>query len=137
MSNIVPVLFRAIDADPVSALLVISVLFAVVLLTSGEVVRLILTKANIDIPTSESDEERQRRDTGTIIGKIENLLVVFLVLLGEYTALSVIFAGKSLVRRDNMGGEDSSYYLTGTITNFTYSLIWALFTNYILRYYLT
>lgn len=134
MSNTIPVLFRSVSYDPYSAVLIVFVFSSVLLVTSGEVVRLILTRANIDIPTSKSAEGKKRRDTGTIIGKIENVLVVFLVLVGEYTALSVIFAGKSLVRRDDMGGKDSSYYLTGTITNFTYSLAWALFANYILRY---
>lgn len=70
---------------------------------------------NVNEPTAE--------DTGAVIGKAENVLVLSLMLLQAYTALGVIFAAKSIVRKSDMGREDTSYYLTGTMANFTYSVV--------------
>lgn len=63
------------------------------------------------------------RDTGRLIGKCENVLVLTLVLLGAYTALGLVFAAKSIVRREDMTSRDTSYYLAGTLVNFTYSIV--------------
>lgn len=61
-------------------------------------------------------------DTGWLIGRLENVLVLTLVLLGQYTALSIIFAAKSWVRHEDTASGDSTYYLAGTLVNFTYSI---------------
>lgn len=66
--------------------------------------------------------DQQAVDTGRAIGKLENVLVLTLMVMEAYTALGVIFAAKSLVRKDDMSGGDTSYYLTGTLANFTYSI---------------
>jgi len=66
------------------------------------------------------------RDTGVVVGKCENILIVALVLVGAYTALTVLFAGKALVRREDMS-RNSLYFLAGTMVNVTYSLVVALF----------
>ena len=86
--------------------------------TSGLIVRKTLKYANIDLNEYESE-----KDTGTVVGKIENVLVLTLMLLEAYTALGVIFAAKSIVRRADIDTGDTTYYLTGTLTNFTYSVI--------------
>lgn len=74
---------------------------------------------------SVHDDGRRNR-AGVVIGKAENVLLVSLVLLGAYTALAVVFAVKGIVNRDG-GDEDGETYqltiLTGTIVNFTYSLL--------------
>lgn len=61
------------------------------------------------------------RDVGTIVGKAENVLLPTFILAEAYTALSVIFAAKGLVRRDDIR-KNTLYYLAGTMTNFTYSV---------------
>lgn len=73
--------------------------------------------------TALTDLDDETKDTGWLIGKCENVLVVTLVLVGAYTALGIIFAAKSLVRREDTSSEDTTYYLTGTLVNFTYSLL--------------
>lgn len=72
---------------------------------------------------TETDSESSDEDTGTVIGKAENVLVLSLMLFEAYTALGVIFAAKSIVRKSDMDQQDTSYYLTGTLVNFTYSVV--------------
>lgn len=52
---------------------------------------------------SESDA---KRDTGWLIGRLENVLVLTLVYAGEFTALSIVFAAKSFVRREDISSDD-------------------------------
>ncbi len=70
-----------------------------------------------DDPVTDQD-----RDVGTIVGKAENLLLPTFILAEAYTALSVIFAAKGLVRREDIR-KNTLYYLAGTMTNFTYSIL--------------
>lgn len=69
-----------------------------------------------DSEVTESD-----RDIGSVIGKCENVLILTFMVVGAYTALAVIFAAKSIVRKDDMQN-NSRYYLGGTLTNVTYSV---------------
>lgn len=73
--------------------------------------------------TQLADLAEEKQDTGWLIGKCENVLVLTLVLVEAYTALGIIFAAKSLVRREDISSEDTTYYLSGTLVNFTYSLL--------------
>lgn len=70
----------------------------------------------------ETDSDIEE-DTGWLIGRLENVLVLTLVLAGQYTALSIIFAAKSWVRREDTSSENTTYYLAGTLVNFTYSIV--------------
>lgn len=62
-------------------------------------------------------------DTGWLIGKLENVIVLVLVLVGEWVALSIVFAAKSIVRREDLSSANTTYYLAGTLLNFTYSIV--------------
>ncbi|WP_128906219.1 hypothetical protein [Halorubrum amylolyticum] len=75
-----------------------------------------LTGSDID---SNDDLDQ---DTGWLIGKLENVLIISFVYVSAYTGLSIIFAAKSFVRKQDTGSEDTTYYLSGTLLNFTYSL---------------
>lgn len=91
--------------------------------TSGIVVRASLSYAlGSDYDDSIGSEVK---DTGFVIGKAENVLVYVLILAGAYTALALIFAAKSLVRREDITSGDTTYYLAGTMVNFTYSVVFA------------
>jgi len=93
------------------------------MLTSGRVLNMILKGiAKEDI---EAKLDKRVRDTGAVVGKCENILIVVMVLVGAYTALSVLFAGKAFVRREDMS-TNSLYFLAGTMVNVTYSLLVAL-----------
>ncbi|WP_157745941.1 hypothetical protein [Halorubrum trapanicum] len=80
----------------------------------------------------EIDDDQ--KDTGTAIGKLENILILTLMLIQAYTALGVIFAAKSIVRADDIDTGDTSYYLTGTIANFTYSIVMGVLLHILLLY---
>lgn len=110
-----PLLLESLSHDLlVLGLIIASYVF--LYFSSGRVVRWGLSKAGEEEPEEESD-------TGTVIGKAENILILTLILVEAYTALGVIFAAKSIVRAEDTNSEDTSYYLTGTIVNFTYSVL--------------
>lgn len=75
-----------------------------------------------DATTAPTQTER---DVGRIIGKCENVLVYTFVVANAFTALAVVFAAKSIVRREDMQN-NSRYYLAGTLVNFTYSLVFGV-----------
>lgn len=106
--------------------------YVVVLTTSGFWVRWLLGLAGQSIPPDE-------RNPGAVIGKLEDLLVVALVSVGEYTALAVVFGLKEIVRvqqsESSRDGKPSkaSYYILGTLANFTWALGIALMVRWALE----
>jgi len=50
-----------------------------------------------------------------------NIDLVFMI-LEAYTALAVIFAAKTIVRKEDMG-KNSLFFLAGTMINVTYSIM--------------
>jgi hypothetical protein len=103
---------------------------AFLLATSGRVLLAVYRRVGEENVLVDLDEEA--RDTGVVVGKCENLLVLTLVLLGAYTALSIIFAGKAFVRREDLK-TNSLYYLAGTMVNVTYSLLVALAVRFLVN----
>jgi len=98
-------------------LLIVAAGYVFLLATSGVVVtRALATASEYRAP---SDRER---DVGAIVGKAENVLVLTFMVLGAYTAVGVVFAAKSIVRREDMKN-NSLFYLAGTLVNFTYSVV--------------
>ena len=95
--------------------------YAVLLATSTPVVDYFLERWTGTDLTASVDEGQ--RDTGRVIGKCENVLVLTLVFVGAYTALGLVFAAKSIVRREDMSSGDTTWYLAGTLVNFTYSIV--------------
>lgn len=91
--------------------------------TSGYVVRVSLRRALG--PDYDESIGSEVKDTGFVIGKAENVLVYVLIFAGAYTALALVFAAKSLVRREDITSGDTTYYLAGTMVNFTYSVVFA------------
>lgn len=100
--------------------------YAFLLATSGWVVRGALWFAGVDRNESQAD-------TGRAVGKIENVLILTLALVGAYTALAVAFAAKSIVRWQDVTSENTTYYLTGSITNVTYSVAYGLAAAWVLH----
>ncbi len=110
----------AIDTNPV----LISVAGGLFLLGSSTFVVI----RGLETFTGEAirEDEEIDQDTGWLIGKLENVLVFVLVIFGEWTALSIVFAAKSFVRREDISSGNTTYYLAGTLLNFTYSVVVAL-----------
>lgn len=66
-----------------------------------------------------TDEDRRY---GKVFGKCENLIIYTLILLGGYTALALIFTGKTIVRSTDKE-KMSVYHLAGTMINTGYSIL--------------
>lgn len=84
--------------------------------------------------TDNGEVTESDRDIGTVIGKCENVLILTFMVVGAYTALAVIFAAKSIVRKDDMQN-NSRYYLGGTLTNVTYSVAVGLGVYVLLKFF--
>jgi hypothetical protein len=112
-------------SEPVRLAVILGV-GAVLVVTSGAVVRTVLDSVG------DREEPSQRElDVGAIVGKTENVLVFTFVVVDAYVALSIIFAAKSIVRREDMK-QNSLFYLAGTLVNFTYSLLAGLLAEWLL-----
>ena len=98
-------------------ILVVLVGYLFLIGTSGFVLTTILSSVS-----GYQEPSERERDVGAIVGKTENVLVLTFMVLGAYTALAVVFAAKSIVRREDMKN-DSLFYLAGTLVNFTYSIV--------------
>ncbi|TKJ41057.1 hypothetical protein CEE37_05165 [candidate division LCP-89 bacterium B3_LCP] len=74
---------------------------------------------------------RHRRDfrgglkgAGTIIGILERIFVLTFVLLGEYTALVLIFTAKSIARFEELKDREfAEYYLIGTLLSILFAML--------------
>jgi len=108
-----------VDLPDPPAVVGTAAVYALLLATSGHVVRAALWFAGVDDPEEEAD-------TGRAVGKVENVLVLTLVLLEAYTALGLVFTAKSIVRYQDMNSGNTTYYLTGSVANFTYSLVYGV-----------
>lgn len=113
-----PIVFDGLAYDIPLTLVILVIGYGGLLLTSGFAVRAAFHVAKVTIADGQDQE-----DTGRAIGKLENVLVLSLMLVEAYTALGLIFAAKSIVRRADMSTGDTSYYLTGTVANFTYTVV--------------
>lgn len=89
---------------------------------SGSIVRFFVGGAETGDENGVSGNRRARFRTGTIIGKCENFLTVTFILAGEITGLALIFAAKSLIRKEAMS-RNTRYYLGGTLVNFCFSVL--------------
>jgi len=104
--------------------------YLITLATSGVVVHFFIGERKKG-HSAEASPPAGRVDLGMIIGKCENFLAISFIVAGEFTALALIFAAKSIVRMDAIK-DDPEYYLGGTIVNFTYSVLAGLVIKQIL-----
>ena len=72
--------------------------------------------------------DAQHGRAGKVVGKCENFLVLSLVFVGEFTALSVIFAAEGIISLEYQDEHYPTYFLSGTLVNFSYSIAIALLT---------
>ena len=94
--------------------------YFILLVTSGVLVNYAVSKISEE-PISQN-VDKKTLDTGFVIGKCENLLILTFMILGDYTAIALIFAAKTIVRREDMN-KNSLFFLAGTMINVTYSIM--------------
>lgn len=125
-------------------LIIVLIGYIVLLSTSGKVLIFVLSKVKHEKSNAQTklfsfDSKREKitfankteMDTGFIIGKCENVLILTLVLFNAYTALALIFGAKTIIREEEIKN-NSLYFLAGTMINVTYSIIIGLTVKYII-----
>ncbi|MFV0345337.1 MAG: DUF3307 domain-containing protein [Bacteroidales bacterium] len=98
--------------------LIIAVGFIFCAKPANILIKNIFTSLEISVPeTSTSTEEnKDLPNAGKLIGTVERFLVLALILVGQYSAVGLIIAAKSILRfRDNQKNE---YVLVGTMLSF-------------------
>ncbi len=82
-----------------------------------------------------SKDDESLTDAGKWIGIIERILVLTFILIGQWTPLGFLLAGKSIFRFGdlNKSGErkKTEYILIGTLLSFTFSILIGLLTYHI------
>jgi hypothetical protein len=101
--------------------------------TSGLVIKVSFKMAGITQPITEDDQENCQEDRlyGRVLGKCENIIIFLLVLFNGYTALALIFTGKTIVRNRDKE-KISVYHLAGTMINTAYSILVAALFKYLI-----
>lgn len=101
-------------------IILILLAYIVLIFTSGIMVRFVLSRASHK--NKEKIAKKDQWDTGFIIGKCENILILTFIIVDAYTALALIFAAKVIIRQEDIK-KNSLYYLAGNMVNVTYSLV--------------
>jgi len=72
----------------------------------------------------EKDAGGGLEGAGLVIGIIERVLVLTFVLVNQYTAITIIFAAKSIARFNELKDRKTAeYYLIGTLISITFATI--------------
>ena len=71
------------------------------------------------------------RHLGTWIGFCETFLIIIFILAKQYTAIALLFTAKVLVRADKIR-ERPSYYLLGTLLNFSFAVFFGVLARLVL-----
>ena len=103
--------------------LIVIVGYIILLTTSGLLVKFILSRVKHEKNVKDTEiATKEELDVGFIIGKCENILILSFVLFDAYTALALIFAAKTIIRKNEIKN-NSLYFLAGTMVNVTYSVM--------------
>ena len=79
---------------------------------------------NVDLmaqPAKDSAREKDVRGVGAIIGFMERIIMMVLLLIGQYTALGLVIAGKSIIRLNSDIKQE--FFLIGTFYGIITSLV--------------
>ncbi|HLB71226.1 MAG: hypothetical protein OIN88_01070 [Candidatus Methanoperedens sp.] len=94
--------------------------YVVLIATSGKLVN--YTLSHISEEPVIKIASKEERDTGFVIGKCENFLILTFMYLEAYTALALVFTAKAVVRREDIS-KNTLFFLAGTMINVTYSIM--------------
>lgn len=90
-----------------------------------------LNQQTIESISHANQNDKTIRD-GYLIGKCENTIIFAMVLADAFTGLALVFAAKNLVRKEEIQ-QNSSFFLVGTMLNFTVTLVIAFIVKYLLE----
>ncbi len=92
--------------------------YIIVTIIGAYFIKLMLRRYENDVETSGL------RGAGLVIGIVERIMVLTFVLVNQYTAITVIFAAKSIARFNELTDRKmAEYYLVGTLVSITFALL--------------
>ncbi len=101
--------------------------YAIVSIVGAYFIKLMLRRYEKDVETSGL------KSAGMVIGVVERVMVLTFVLVNQYTAITVIFAAKSIARFNELKDRKmAEYYLIGTLASITFALLVGIITREIL-----
>ncbi|MBI3883774.1 MAG: hypothetical protein HY305_06070 [Sphingobacteriales bacterium] len=72
-------------------------------------------------------------DGGKLIGQFERVIILTLVLLGQYEAIGFLITGKSIIRfADHNSNLKSEYVLVGTMMSYAIAILTGVVVNHLL-----
>lgn len=79
--------------------------------------------------SAEKEQDKDQLNTGALIGSMERIIMMVLLVAGQWIGLTVVIAAKSIARFKQLEDKKfSEYYLIGTL----YSVIFVIVTYYLL-----
>lgn len=79
-------------------------------------------------------EKEGLEGAGAIIGVLERIFTITFVLMGEYTALALIFTAKSIARFEKLKEREfAEYYLIGTLSSILFAVLVGIFTLWLIK----
>lgn len=98
---------------------------------SNVIIKYIMEAFAIETPdkTRENAEDLSLPNAGKLIGIIERFLALALILLGQYEAVGLIIAAKSILRFS--GTQKSEYVLVGTLLSFGMSIFTGILIDFL------
>lgn len=101
-------------------------------------VEAILGRVELDKKIREEFGDQQIRGAGRIIGILERIFTITCIYLNELTAITIIFAAKSIIRFESARQRPfAEYYLIGTLSSITYATLVGLTVKTIVTVLLT
>ena len=71
---------------------------------------------------------------GAVIGILERIFTITFVLVGQYTAIALVIAAKSIARFEELKEKEfAEYYLIGTLSSILCAVFSGLFTLWLLK----
>ncbi|MCK8817146.1 DUF3307 domain-containing protein [Natroniella sulfidigena] len=130
---------KLIELFPILDQITVKDLYIIILVISGYVLvwkfGSILVRLTLDKFISKDNDiiNANTDNPGELIGKLERLLILTLVLGRDYSAISLVFAAKSVARFNNFKDKDFvDYYIVGTLASVLIGIVIGLLLNLII-----
>ena len=82
------------------------------------------------------ENDKGLADAGKVIGYLERILIVFSVVIGEYSLIGFMITAKSIVRFEEFKDRKfAEYYLIGTFVSISFAMLTVLLSLMILKYF--
>lgn len=93
---------------------------------SNIIIKHLFISFSVDVPDSslENVKETGLPNAGRLIGIVERFLALSLIIMGEFAAIGLIIAAKSILRFN--ATQKSEYVLVGTLLSFSMVIFWGL-----------